>query len=67
VGCDILSIGQYLRPGRFHFPVARYYAPEEFETLKRIGYGKGFRWVESGPLVRSSYGAEAQARDLLAP
>jgi len=67
VGCDILSIGQYLRPTRLHLPVARYYAPEEFETLKKIGHKKGFRWVESGPLVRSSYGAEAQARELLAP
>jgi lipoic acid synthetase len=62
--CDILTIGQYLRPGKNHLPVSRYYTPEEFATLKEIGYDRGFRWVESGPFVRSSYHAEVQAREL---
>jgi lipoic acid synthetase len=65
VGCDILTIGQYLRPGTGHHPVMRYYKPEEFEDLRAQGLGAGFRWVESGPLVRSSYHADAQARALL--
>ncbi|MBO9362094.1 MAG: lipoyl synthase [Thermoflexus sp.] len=64
VGVDILTIGQYLQPSRNHLPVERFYRPAEFEALKRIGYELGFRWVESGPLVRSSYRAEAQARAL---
>lgn len=61
---DILTIGQYLQPSRKHLPIERYYRPEEFEELKRIGYELGFRWVESGPLVRSSYRAEQQVRQL---
>ncbi|MEE9612488.1 MAG: lipoyl synthase [Desulfatiglandales bacterium] len=65
VGCDILTMGQYLRPSMTHLPVIRYYTPEEFEALKKEGYAAGFRWVESGPLVRSSYGAESQVRALL--
>lgn len=65
VGCDILTIGQYLRPSKNHLAVARYWSPEEFEALKSAGYGAGFRWVESGPLVRSSFGAQSQARSLL--
>ncbi|MHC1724920.1 MAG: lipoyl synthase [Syntrophobacteraceae bacterium] len=60
-GCDILTIGQYLSPGRSHFPVIRYYAPDEFGELRELGQHLGFKWVESGPLVRSSYHAEAQA------
>lgn len=64
-GCDILTIGQYLRPTRRHLPVARYYAPEEFLSLKEAALELGFLWVESGPLVRSSYRAEAQAKALL--
>lgn len=64
-GCDILTIGQYLRPTPEHLPVVRYYTPGEFLTLKKAGLDMGFRWVESGPLVRSSYGAEAQAKALL--
>jgi lipoic acid synthetase len=64
-GVDILTIGQYLRPTRDHLPIARYYPPEEFDSLKRIGLEElGFRWVESGPLVRSSYRAAEQARVL---
>jgi lipoic acid synthetase len=65
VDCDILTIGQYLRPSKVHLPVVRYYTPEEFESLKTAGYRAGFRWVESGPLVRSSYCAESQAKGLL--
>jgi len=61
---DILTIGQYLQPTRQHIPIARYYTPEEFEMFRERGYEMGFRWVESGPLVRSSYNAEAQAREL---
>jgi len=59
---DILTIGQYLQPTKQHAPIARYYTPEEFEMLRERGYEMRFRWVESGPLVRSSYNAEAQAR-----
>jgi len=58
VDCDILTIGQYLRPSLQHLPLLKYYAPEEFAELKRIGEGVGFRHVEAGPLVRSSYHAE---------
>ncbi len=58
VDCDILTIGQYLRPSLQHLPLLKYYAPEEFAELKRIGEGAGFRHVEAGPLVRSSYHAE---------
>ena len=55
--CDILTLGQYLRPSKDHLPVARYVPPEEFAGLKRDGLAMGFRHVESGPLVRSSYHA----------
>jgi lipoic acid synthetase len=58
VDCDILTIGQYLRPSPQHLPLLKYYAPEEFAELKRIGEGVGFCHVEAGPLVRSSYHAE---------
>jgi lipoyl synthase len=61
-GTDILTIGQYLQPSRRHLPVERYYPPAEFESFKRIGLEElGFRWVESAPLVRSSYRAAEQA------
>ena len=56
---DILTIGQYLRPSRDHLPIARFYAPEEFEFLRERALACGFRHVESGPLVRSSYHAHA--------
>ncbi len=56
-GCDILTIGQYLSPGRQHLPVHRFYHPEEFKELKYIGAELGFTHVEAGPLVRSSYHA----------
>jgi lipoic acid synthetase len=61
VGCDILTIGQYLSPGKDYAPISRYYHPDEFTALKREGLGLGFRHVESGPLVRSSYHADEQA------
>lgn len=61
---DILTIGQYLQPSRKHLPIDRYYTPEEFENLKTYGEEIGFKWVESGPLVRSSYHAEKQVREL---
>jgi lipoyl synthase len=64
VGVDILTIGQYLQPSQKHLPVARYYTPDEFALLRRIGLEKGFRWVESGPLVRSSYHAYEQVQAL---
>ncbi len=60
VGCDILTIGQYLQPTRNHLPVARFYDPADFATLKAEGLAMGFSYVESGPLVRSSYHAEQQ-------
>ena len=58
---DILTVGQYLRPSKDHLPIARYYTPEEFGFLKQEALGMGFRHVESGPLVRSSYHAHEQA------
>jgi lipoic acid synthetase len=58
---DILTIGQYLRPSRDHLPMARYYTPQEFEFMKGEALAMGFRHVESGPLVRSSYHAHEQA------
>ena len=61
VGCDILTIGQYLRPSRNHLPMARLYTPREFAELKTEALKMGFRHVESGPLVRSSYHAHEQA------
>lgn len=53
--CDLLTIGQYLQPSRSHAPVRKYYAPDEFDELKRMALEAGFKDVESGPLVRSSY------------
>ena len=58
---DILTIGQYLRPSRDHLPMTRYYTPDEFAFLKHEALAMGFRHVESGPLVRSSYHAQEQA------
>ena len=62
---DILTIGQYLRPTPLHLPVYRYVHPNEFQEFHEIGQDLGFRWVESGPLVRSSYHAEGQAQALV--
>ncbi len=63
---DILTIGQYLQPSKNHLPVARFYTPDEFEELKNYGLELGFKWVESAPLVRSSYHAAEQVRALKA-
>lgn len=59
-GCDLLTIGQYLRPSPQHLPIHRYYTPEEFERLAEEGRALGFRHVEAAPLVRSSYHARKQ-------
>jgi lipoic acid synthetase len=64
---DILTIGQYLRPSPLHLPVYRYVHPDEFQELHDLGMELGYRWVESGPLVRSSYHAEGQAQALAIP
>lgn len=61
---DILTIGQYLQPSRRHIPIERYYTLEEFAELKQFGLEIGFKWVESAPLVRSSYHAAEQVRVL---
>ena len=61
VDCQILTIGQYLRPSLAHLPMTRYYSPEEFADLKQMALELGFGHVESGPLVRSSYHAHEQA------
>jgi lipoic acid synthetase len=63
---DIITLGQYLRPSGQHLPVARYYTPAEFAELKREGLRMGFRHVEAGPLVRSSYHAWEQAQQAAA-
>jgi lipoic acid synthetase len=63
-GVEILTLGQYLQPSKQHLPIERYVTPDEFAELKRYGLEIGFRWVESGPLVRSSYHAEQQVHAL---
>ncbi|MCB8979388.1 MAG: lipoyl synthase [Ardenticatenaceae bacterium] len=63
-GVDILTIGQYLQPTKQHHPIERYYTPDEFAQLKQLGLEMGFKWVESGPLVRSSYHADKQVEAL---
>lgn len=60
VDCDLLTIGQYLRPSRKHLPIDRFYSPTEFDELKEAGEAMGFKHVASGPLVRSSYHADQQ-------
>jgi lipoic acid synthetase len=57
-GCKVFTIGQYLQPTRQNYPVQEYITPEKFEEYKQIGLQKGFTFVESGPMVRSSYHAE---------
>jgi lipoic acid synthetase len=64
---DILTVGQYLRPSKDHLPIARFYTPEEFARMKEQALGCGFRHVESGPLVRSSYHAHEQAESTAIP
>ncbi|HUF47462.1 MAG TPA: lipoyl synthase [Vicinamibacterales bacterium] len=61
VDCQILTVGQYLRPSVAHLPLERYYTPDEFADIKRVALDLGFGHVESGPLVRSSYHAHEQA------
>lgn len=62
VGCDIMTIGQYLQPSKQHLPVHCFYTPGQFAMLKEEGLKRGFKHVESGPLVRSSYHAHEQVR-----
>jgi lipoyl synthase len=64
-GCQIVTIGQYLRPSLANLPMSRYYTPAEFAELKRLGLEMGFGHVESGPLVRSSYHAHEQVQSLI--
>jgi lipoic acid synthetase len=66
-GVDILTVGQYLRPSKDHLPIARFYAPEEFHHLRDEALRFGFRHVESGPMVRSSYHAHEQAESTAKP
>jgi lipoyl synthase len=66
-GVDILTVGQYLRPSKDHLPIARFYEPEEFVHLRDEALRFGFRHVESGPLVRSSYHAHEQADATASP
>jgi lipoyl synthase len=61
-GTDILTVGQYLRPSPVHLPIERYWTPTEFDSLRAAGMTMGFRHVEAGPLVRSSYHAERHVR-----
>src|SRR5207247_8409391 len=65
-GVDILTLGQYLRPSSQHLPIARYYTPPEFAELRRLGMQLGYRHVEAGPLVRSSYHAWEQVERAIA-
>lgn len=62
VGCEVLTIGQYLQPTKHHLPVKEFVTPEMFEKFKKVGLKKGFRYVESSPLVRSSYHAEKHVK-----
>ena len=64
-GCDMLTLGQYLQPSVHHLPLVRYLHPDEFERLGELGYQLGFTHVASGPMVRSSYHADQQARDVV--
>jgi lipoyl synthase len=65
-GCEMLTLGQYLQPSRHHLPVERYLDPEEFDELADRAREIGFRQVASGPMVRSSYHADQQAREIVA-
>lgn len=62
VDVDVLTLGQYLRPSADYHPIDRFYTPQEFAFLRTEGLARGFKYVESGPLVRSSYRADAQAQ-----
>lgn len=61
-GCDVLTLGQYLQPTAAHLPVQRFVPPEEFSQYVEIGLAMGFDYVESGPLVRSSYHSERHVK-----
>jgi lipoyl synthase len=63
-GCDHVTIGQYLQPTRRHYPVVKYYHPDEFASLKETAKNMGFRYIEAGPLVRSSYHAARAAQQM---
>jgi lipoic acid synthetase len=63
--CDMLTLGQYLQPSVHHLPLVRYVHPDEFERLGEFGYKLGFTHVASGPMVRSSYHADQQAKDVV--
>ena len=63
VGCDVLTLGQYLQPTKKHLPVAEFVHPDRFKKYETLGLEMGFRFVESGPLVRSSYHAEKHLFD----
>lgn len=65
IGCDLLTLGQYLQPSPRHLPVERYLPPEEFDELGRMARGLGFVEVASGPFVRSSYHADEMARAMI--
>ena len=64
VGCQVMTIGQYLQPTHKHYPVAEYVTPAQFTAYKELGLRKGFTQVESAPLVRSSYHAEKSTQYL---
>lgn len=64
IGCDLLTIGQYLQPSREHIEIAEFIHPDQFEEYRRIGLEKGFKYVASGPLVRSSYNAIEGMREM---
>jgi lipoyl synthase len=64
-GCEMLTLGQYLQPSRHHLPLERYLDPEEFDELGERAREMGFRQVASGPMVRSSYHADLQAREIV--
>ena len=63
--CNMLTLGQYLQPSVHHLPIERYLDPDEFEHLGELGYRLGFSHVASGPMVRSSYHADQQAKSAL--
>lgn len=64
IGCDLLTIGQYLQPSRDHIEIAEFIHPDQFDAYRRIGLEKGFKYVASGPLVRSSYNAIEGMREM---
>ena len=66
-GCDVITLGQYLQPTQQHLPVARFVHPDEFAEYREVGYNLGFDYVESGPLVRSSYHAEKHIHSGIKP